>query len=163
MIIGFLLAGLCSGCGWGYAAKPYENARPDDNVRYVEAAPSPSAVVAKVVVEDPCAVESFTVFLIEEGSRTTKDVQCRTGQVLSQSRKDIDRGEYRAFQAMNVPMNEWYLLVDPNPGAQRHRQVITNAQLLRLTKRYALRYHHRMPDSGFMIYTYEGMNSASAN
>jgi hypothetical protein len=154
-----LLVYLGAGCGWGYAAKSYPQVASPDDVLVIE---RNSAVPMVRAVEDPCAVSTFTVFLVEEGSRSIKDVNCGTGRTVSRSRKDIDRGEHRAFQAMNVPMGEWYLLVDPTPGVQRHRQVITNNQLLRLSRRYTFRYHHRMPDSGFMIYTFEGASPAPA-
>ncbi len=157
-------ASLCllSGCGWSYAAKPFPKAKKADDVQVYEINAAVPVSKSVLTANDPCAVPTFTLFHVEEGSRTIKDLQCETGQTLSQSRKDIDLGEFRAFQAMNVPMGEWYLLVDPTNPEQLHKHVVTNEQLVRLTKRYTLRFHHRMPDSGFMIYTFEGTGPTSS-
>jgi hypothetical protein len=153
---------LLAGCGWSYAAKPFPKAKKTDDVQVYEINAANPVKKSVLTADDPCAVATFTLFLVEEGSRTIKDLQCGTGQTVSQSRKDIDLGEFRAFQAMNVPMGEWYLLVDPTNPEQLHKHVVTNDQLVRLTKRYTLRFHHRMPDSGFMIYTFEGTGPTSA-
>ena len=155
------VAAVLGGCGWTYAAKPFPKNKPPSDVQVIEINAASPPTKSVLSADDPCAVSTFTLFLVEEGSRTIKDLQCETGQTLSQSRKDIDLGEFRAFQAMNVPLGEWYLLVDPTNPEQMHKHVVTNEQLLRLTKRYTLRFHHRMPDSGFMIYTFEGTGATT--
>lgn len=161
-ILAAIAASMLVGCGWTYAAKPFPKNKTPDTVHIVELNAATPPRKSVLLPEDACAVPTFTLFLVEEGSRTIKDLQCETGQTLSQSRKDIDLGEFRAFQAMNVPLGEWYLLVDPTNPEQLHKHVVTNEQLLRLTKRYTLRFHHRMPDSGFMIYTFEGTGPTSS-
>ena len=150
-----ILALAMTGCGWGYASKKFQGRKGKETVRIIQVDQVETPLDATMLhPEDPCAVRLFTVFLVEEGSRTIKDVSCKTGQTVSLSRKDIDNSQFRAFQAMNVPLGHWYLLVDPAHDDQIHKHVLTNAQLLRLNKRYAVSYHHRMPDSGFMIYTF---------
>lgn len=151
-----------SGCGWSYAAKAYPKAKKVEDVKVIEINAAEHTPKSSISPEDPCLVATITLFLVEEGSRTIKDLHCDSGQTVSQSRKDIDLGEFRAFQAMNVPLGEWYLLVDPDNAEQLHKHVITNAQLVRLTRRYKLRFHHRMPDSGFMIYTFAGSGASAA-
>jgi hypothetical protein len=104
--------------------------------------------------EPLCPVKVFTVFRVEEGNRTTKDVGCDTGQTLSVSRKDITSDELRGYLALNVPAGRWYVIVDPKQQEQIQGFAITNAQLVGLTRRYPFKFYDRMPDTGLLIYLY---------
>jgi hypothetical protein len=158
-----LCALAATGCGWGYAGQhvgpdPVQPAPPED------AAP-PTALADKAQVgapapEEPCPVKLFTLFKVEQGSRTIKDIQCDSGQILSLSRKDISADDLRGYVAMNVPLERWYLLVDPRQERQISDYALTNQQLMGLTRRYPFKFYHRMPDNGFIIYTLEDASPA---
>jgi hypothetical protein len=141
------------GCGWGYAA---QTVRPEEGQPQPpqEVEPAKKTPLKAAQGEPLCPVKVFTVFRVEEGNRTTKDVGCDTGQTLSVSRKDITSDELRGYLALNVPAGRWYVIVDPKQQEQIQGFAITNAQLVGLTRRYPFKFYDRMPDTGLLIYLY---------
>lgn len=151
-------------CGWGYARESVGERELRENTRRVEIdqVDPEKAAIARLAQQksaaqhNGCPVQSFTLFLIEEsGSRSTKDIGCSDGQVLSLSRKDIDLGEVRTFREMNVPVGKWYLLVDAKNPQPNHQHAVSNKALIELNRRYGFRYYDRMPNEGLVIYTFE--------
>lgn len=158
-----LTAGLLgmSACGWGYAAETYhpkQTTPPTGQITYI-APPKP-------VVEEknPCEIDTFVVFRLDETFRQTKELSCSTGRVLSLTRAEITHEEFRAQQLANVPVSQWYLLVDPINTPPADRKAISNEQLLGLSKLYKVKYYQTLANSNLIIYSFtEATQGASIN
>jgi len=150
-----------AGCGWGYAAETYhpkQTTPPTGQITYV-APPKP-------VVEEknPCEIDTFIVFRLDETFRQTKEMSCSTGKVLSLTRAEITHEEFRAQQLTNIPVAQWYLLVDPINTSPNERKAITNEQLLGLSKLYQVKYYQALANSNLIIYSFtEATQGASVN
>lgn len=146
-------AALLSGCGWGYAAKKVKPLPEAPPAPEATPQPPPEQLPPQAQgVDERCPVRIFTLFKVEPGSRLIKDIGCDSGEVISLSKKDIGEDELRGYQAMNVPMEQWYILVDPAHQEQRHNYALTNQQFLKVSQKFPLKFYHRMPDNGFVIY-----------
>jgi len=141
-------------CGWGYANETYkaEGRKMESTTLLVTPAPT---VNTEVVEKDPCEVGTFTLFMVEEGSKAVKQVRCETRQVLSLNRSDITESEYRNYRIKNVPVGKWYVLVDPQSKATTGGDTISNDNLLGVSKRYTLKYYEKLAGTQYIIYTLE--------
>ena len=140
-------------CGWGYAGKTYKNQTDDyqEKVVVVEAKTPPPPVVSN----DPCKLSSFTIHFLEEQHRSTKTVQCNSGQVIGITRDGISDVELQRARVDNTPLKQWYLLVDPNFKGYRRPNTITNDELLGLTRLYNIEFYQRQSTSGLIVYLFK--------
>ena len=151
---------LSSACGWGYAAETYRpksTNEPAGQVKYVRPEPT---VNTEVVKKDPCEVQTFMLFHFDQQFRQTKEMACQTGKILSLTRNDMTNDDYRNLQMQNLPPGQWYVLVDPNNPTPADRKVISNDNLLGLSKVYQLKYFQKMANTGYIIYTFNDPNGA---
>lgn len=151
LLVALLLGALAPACGWGYAAETYRpktTAPPTGQITYV-APPKP-------VVEEknPCEIDTFMVFRMDEGFRQTREMSCSTGKILSLTRADITHEEFRSQQLANVPVAQWYVLVDPVNATPADRKAISNEQLLGLSRLYQLKYYQQLANTNLIIYSF---------
>lgn len=154
------LAGFLSACGWQYAEEQVgerELTSPKKKVIVVEPkGPDPALVAKQAVENDPCIESaSFVVIRLDEAKRTTRELSCDTGKVINESSEVIAEADLRTARAQNLPMESWFLLVDPNRPFRNLPDTINNKLLMALNQRFALRYHQRIPDKGLIIYRFE--------
>ncbi|MBH22878.1 MAG: hypothetical protein CMH57_00190 [Myxococcales bacterium] len=151
---GALLAALLtllSACGWGYAGETYKQ-KPDETILVDPPKPPPAATQVNT---DPCLARSFTVFFMDQNSRSAKEVQCDTGRTLNLTRSDMSEAEFRRARLDNIPIGQWYLLVDPRAPNRASPNAVSNDELLGLAQIYNLSYHQRQPSTGLILYLFE--------
>ncbi|MEO1269307.1 MAG: hypothetical protein AAFX99_14480, partial [Myxococcota bacterium] len=123
--------------------------------------PGPSPEVLAATQKDPCQLNSFMVFFVEENSRRTKEVQCETGRTINMSRAALTAAEFRTARMDNIPIGQWYVLVDPQGTQRAAPGAISNEELLGLSRVYELSYHQRQPSTGLILYLFEAKKGAS--
>lgn len=145
-------------CGWGYAAETYRPVRPPEQTgRVVYIAPTTTAPV--VAPPDPCANPTFLVFRIDTTFKQTREVDCTSGKTLSLTRVDINGDELRAAQLQNLPVGQWYMLVDPMSPQPLDRAAVSNTTLMGLSQRYGIKYFQKLASSSLIIYTFHDPTS----
>ena len=152
-ILTFCALSTLTACGWGYAGKTYKNQTEDykQQVVIVEEKTPPPPVVSN----EPCKTSTFTVHFLEEKHRSTKSIQCTTGQILSITRDNISTVELQRARIDNLPLKQWYLLVDPNFKGYRRPNTITNDELLGLKRLYNIEFFQRQSSTGLIVYLFK--------
>mgnify|MGYP007022318845 CR=1 FL=1 len=141
-------------CAWQYAQEKIgDEQRPDPPPKRVEVI-TPEVKPPPKVDDNPCKVTTLVIFKLDAGKRIKRNLHCQSGKVMDETVESLSQEQERTFMAMNMPKQTWFLMVDSNGTAP---DTITNDQLLGLDKRYTLRFHQRVPDTGLIIYRFEDL------
>jgi hypothetical protein len=144
-----------SACAWHYADDHIGGREASEKRVIVVEAPAPSQAELKVEI-DPCQeAVSFTVVRFNEDQRTARKVACDTGRILKEAREKVSEATVRTFRAQNLPLDAWFILVDPAKPFRNLPDTINNDLLISLNKRFSLRYHQRTPEKGLIVYRFE--------
>lgn len=153
-LLASLLLITLTACGWGYAAETYRPAHAtQDNTRVIVVPPPATAPTPPP--PDPCDDPTFLVFRYEAAFKQTREVECATGRTLSLTRVDVTPEEVRAAQLQNLPVGQWYLLVNPRTEQPPiDPSLVSNTTLMGLSKRYTIKYFQQLANAQTIIYTF---------
>ena len=151
---------LAVGCGYSYAGNTADIEHVPDKDQEVIPTQTKAPTEEKTVtirtnddIESPCGVEAFNVYYMESNRRMTKRIDCRSGTVLEMRSFKVSENDHRHHVSINLPTNAWYLLVDPTGTRADY---VSNDELLKLSKYYSVKYHDRVANSAYIVYTFLG-------
>lgn len=155
---------LLSGCAYGYAGK--EGKRPaereyEPSVKVVTVKDDPGDEAADdteppqpppAEPESPCGTPTFEIFYYSGTTQVIKTIDCIKRTIVDVQRTPIAQDAYSRAQADGLPEESWYLLVDPR-GTRAG--VLSNAQLLKLSRVFAIDYYGRDTGRDLLVYLYQ--------
>ena len=149
-----------SSCAYGYAGKeakrrsereykPTVKVTINENDKKEEQQDEPEPAKQP---ESPCGTPTFAIHFYSGSTEVTKTVDCTRRSVVDVKRSEIASGAYADHQAAGLPEESWYLLVDPKSTRDGY---LNNAQLLKLSREFAIEYYGRDTSRDLLVYLYQ--------
>lgn len=151
---------LLSGCGYGYAGqegnrrsqREYKQSTRVITVREQPPEPVKPEPEPEPEPESPCGTPTFDIFFYQASNQVKKTVDCERRAVVDTQQTPLAQASYASAREAGLPESTWYLLVDPKGQADG---VLTNAQLLKLSREFAIEYYGKESSRDLLVYLYQ--------